>query len=306
MIEKHVEITETGILSFLELVIGMTKEECVGVLRLKGISYKYGCTKEFVAFYIGNDPRINVLASFDAHDRLIEFSVTEICKADIDIKEAYEKTKEKITKIHRPEILVRPYGENVALHFDVRNSIVDIQLFLSESSGYKILCLCVRMNEEVYSDWRNKILNTDALFSNYCDLISSRSLPNNNDLKQSRVYNSFFKYIKWQHVAVLLFFLFLIVYALNTRYEVYKTRRIDKWFGTIEYLEKIDNKPSKESKYQKSLYDALTKYGYDLGTFDSFSKNVSDETKHKTLHETITRDNWDVGDYDSFSKNLGF
>lgn len=62
--------------------------------------------------------------------------------------------------------------------------------------------------------------------------------------------------------------------------------------------------PNKEDNKQKALYDALTKDGYDLGTFESFSQNVNDEAKRKTLYETITKDNWDVGDYDSFSQNL--
>ena len=52
------------------------------------------------------------------------------------------------------------------------------------------------------------------------------------------------------------------------------------------------------------LYDRLTQDGYDVGDFDSFSKNVQDETKRKSLYETITNDGYDVGDFDSFSSKL--
>lgn len=52
------------------------------------------------------------------------------------------------------------------------------------------------------------------------------------------------------------------------------------------------------------LYDRLTQDGYDIGDFDSFSKNVQDETKRKSLYETITNDGYDVGDFDSFSSKL--
>lgn len=52
------------------------------------------------------------------------------------------------------------------------------------------------------------------------------------------------------------------------------------------------------------LYDRLTQDGYDIGDFDSFSKNVKDETKRKSLYETITNDGYDVGDFDSFSSKL--
>ena len=52
------------------------------------------------------------------------------------------------------------------------------------------------------------------------------------------------------------------------------------------------------------LYDRLTQDGYDIGDFDSFSKNVQDEAKRKSLYETITNDGYDVGDFDSFSSKL--
>lgn len=62
--------------------------------------------------------------------------------------------------------------------------------------------------------------------------------------------------------------------------------------------------PNKENNNQKILYDALTKDGYDLGSFDQFSEKVKDEANRKILYETISKDNWDVGDYDNFSQKL--
>lgn len=55
---------------------------------------------------------------------------------------------------------------------------------------------------------------------------------------------------------------------------------------------------------KRVLYDRLTQDGYDIGDFDSFSKNVQDEAKRKSLYETITNDGYDVGDFDSFSSKL--
>lgn len=59
-----------------------------------------------------------------------------------------------------------------------------------------------------------------------------------------------------------------------------------------------------EDNKTRVLYDRLTQDGYDVGDFDSFSKNVQDETKRKSLYETITNDGYDVGDFDSFSSKL--
>ena len=59
-----------------------------------------------------------------------------------------------------------------------------------------------------------------------------------------------------------------------------------------------------EDNKTRVLYDRLTKDGYDIGDFDSFSKNVQDEAKRKSLYETITNDGYDVGDFDSFSSKL--
>lgn len=59
-----------------------------------------------------------------------------------------------------------------------------------------------------------------------------------------------------------------------------------------------------EDNKTRVLYDRLTQDGYDIGDFDSFSKNVQDETKRKSLYETITNDGYDVGDFDSFSSKL--
>ena len=54
----------------------------------------------------------------------------------------------------------------------------------------------------------------------------------------------------------------------------------------------------------KILYDQLTKDGYDVGDYNSFSNNVKDDNKRKTLYNTITKDGYDVGDYDIFSAKL--
>lgn len=59
-----------------------------------------------------------------------------------------------------------------------------------------------------------------------------------------------------------------------------------------------------EDNKTRVLYDRLTQDGYDIGDFDSFSKNVQDEAKRKSLYETITNDGYDVGDFDSFSSKL--
>lgn len=59
-----------------------------------------------------------------------------------------------------------------------------------------------------------------------------------------------------------------------------------------------------EDNKTRVLYDRLTQDGYDIGDFDSFSKNIQDETKRKSLYETITNDGYDVGDFDSFSSKL--
>lgn len=59
-----------------------------------------------------------------------------------------------------------------------------------------------------------------------------------------------------------------------------------------------------EDNKTRVLYDRLTQDGYDIGDFDSFSKNAQDETKRKSLYETITNDGYDVGDFDSFSSKL--
>ena len=59
-----------------------------------------------------------------------------------------------------------------------------------------------------------------------------------------------------------------------------------------------------EDNKTRVLYDRLTQDGYDIGDFDSFSKNVQDEAKRESLYETITNDGYDVGDFDSFSSKL--
>ena len=59
-----------------------------------------------------------------------------------------------------------------------------------------------------------------------------------------------------------------------------------------------------EDNKTRVLYDRLTNDGYDIGDFDSFSKNVQDDAKRKSLYDTITNDGYDVGDFDSFSSKL--
>lgn len=54
----------------------------------------------------------------------------------------------------------------------------------------------------------------------------------------------------------------------------------------------------------KILYDQLTKDGYDIGDYNSFSNNVKDDNKRKSLYDAITKDGYDVGDYDTFSAKL--
>lgn len=59
-----------------------------------------------------------------------------------------------------------------------------------------------------------------------------------------------------------------------------------------------------DNNRRKALYDQLTKDGYDLGNYDSFSMNLDNEKNRKNLYDAITADNYDVGDYDSFSTKL--
>lgn len=53
----------------------------------------------------------------------------------------------------------------------------------------------------------------------------------------------------------------------------------------------------------KSLYEALSKDGYNVGTYENFTKNIQDEGKRKSLYDAISAD-YSVGDYDSFSASL--
>lgn len=53
----------------------------------------------------------------------------------------------------------------------------------------------------------------------------------------------------------------------------------------------------------KSLYEALSKDGYNVGSYENFTKNIQDEGKRKSLYDAISAD-YSVGDYDSFSANL--
>ena len=54
---------------------------------------------------------------------------------------------------------------------------------------------------------------------------------------------------------------------------------------------------------RKTLYDALSKDGYDVGDYDSYINNLNDEAKRKSLYDAI-KDVYDIGDYDSFSRNI--
>lgn len=53
---------------------------------------------------------------------------------------------------------------------------------------------------------------------------------------------------------------------------------------------------------KKALYDALSGE-FDLGSFESFSSNIEDDTNRRNLYDAI-KDSYDVGDYDSFSSKL--
>lgn len=59
-----------------------------------------------------------------------------------------------------------------------------------------------------------------------------------------------------------------------------------------------------DNNKRKVLYDQLTQDGYDLGNYDSFSKNLDNEGNRKNLYDAITADSYDVGDYDTFSRKL--
>ncbi len=53
----------------------------------------------------------------------------------------------------------------------------------------------------------------------------------------------------------------------------------------------------------KVLYDQLTKDGYALGDYDSFSNNIKDDKKRQNLYNAVSKE-YDMGDYDSFSNKL--
>ncbi len=53
----------------------------------------------------------------------------------------------------------------------------------------------------------------------------------------------------------------------------------------------------------KVLYDQLTKDGYALGDYDSFSNNIKDDKKRQNLYNAVSKE-YDMGDYDSFSSKL--
>ena len=60
--------------------------------------------------------------------------------------------------------------------------------------------------------------------------------------------------------------------------------------------------PNNDKK--KALYDSLTKDGYDLGDYDSFSTKINDEKNRKSLYNSLSKDNYDLGDYDSFNRKM--
>lgn len=55
---------------------------------------------------------------------------------------------------------------------------------------------------------------------------------------------------------------------------------------------------------KRKLYDALSK-DYDMGTYEQFCSDISDNDKRKKLYDAASKD-YDFGDYDSFSNQLGF
>src|SRR5690554_2955338 len=56
---------------------------------------------------------------------------------------------------------------------------------------------------------------------------------------------------------------------------------------------------------KKVLYDALTKDGYQLGSFDEFTQKLGDPNKVRALYDGISKDGYDVGDFDTFTTKLG-
>src|ERR1035437_1449474 len=55
----------------------------------------------------------------------------------------------------------------------------------------------------------------------------------------------------------------------------------------------------------ESLYNTLTKDGYALGDYNTFSQKMADPEKAKILHTEITKNGYNVGDFDSFSNKIG-
>jgi len=54
----------------------------------------------------------------------------------------------------------------------------------------------------------------------------------------------------------------------------------------------------------QTLYNTLTKDGYDLGDYNSFSEKVSNPAKAKVLYDSITKDGYDVGDFNTFHSKV--
>ncbi len=54
----------------------------------------------------------------------------------------------------------------------------------------------------------------------------------------------------------------------------------------------------------KTLYDAVVKDGYDVGSEDDFRAGLQNEQKRSSLYKTLTNDGYDLGDYKQFSGNV--
>ena len=55
---------------------------------------------------------------------------------------------------------------------------------------------------------------------------------------------------------------------------------------------------------RKVLYEALTKDGYDLGTYEEYSAKLDDPAKVRALYDGI-KGKYDVGDFEVFSAKVG-
>lgn len=55
----------------------------------------------------------------------------------------------------------------------------------------------------------------------------------------------------------------------------------------------------------KKLYDTLTKDGYDMGSYDEFTKSMTSPQSQQKLYSTLTKDGYDMGSFNDFSIGIG-